>query len=49
MTFAPRQNEGQYSIRINDQWRVGFEWRGNGAHQVDVVDKHCGQPHGCIA
>ena len=31
---------GQYSIRINDQWRVCFEWRDNSAWQVEIVDYH---------
>jgi toxin HigB-1 len=30
---------GQYSIRINDQWRICFTWDG-GAHQVEIVDYH---------
>lgn len=32
--------EGQYSIRVNDQWRICFEWRDNGAHNVEIVDCH---------
>jgi len=32
--------KGQHSIRINNQWRVCFEWRGDGAHQVKIVDYH---------
>ncbi|MDI9334125.1 MAG: type II toxin-antitoxin system RelE/ParE family toxin [Cytophagales bacterium] len=31
---------GQYSIRINDQWRVCFVWRIDGAHEVEIVDYH---------
>jgi len=31
---------GQYAIRINDQWRICFEWRGNDAYQVEIVDYH---------
>ena len=31
---------GQYSIRINRQWRIGFEWRDDGAHDVEIVDYH---------
>jgi len=31
---------GQYSIRINDQWRVCFEWRDGNAHAVEIVDYH---------
>jgi proteic killer suppression protein len=30
----------QYSIRINDQWRVCFEWRSGDAYEVEVVDYH---------
>lgn len=32
--------EGQYSIRINDQWRICFEWRNGDAYEVEVVDYH---------
>ncbi|MFA7280186.1 MAG: type II toxin-antitoxin system RelE/ParE family toxin [Sterolibacterium sp.] len=32
--------KGQHSIRINDQWRVCFVWRGDGAYQVEIVDYH---------
>ena len=32
--------EGQHSIRINDQWRICFEWRDGDAHQVEIVDYH---------
>lgn len=31
---------GQYSIRINDQWRICFEWREDGAEMVEIVDYH---------
>jgi proteic killer suppression protein len=31
---------GQYSIRINDQYRVCFEWRGGDAYNVEVTDYH---------
>lgn len=29
---------GQYSIRINDQWRLCFEWRDGDAWGVEIVD-----------
>jgi proteic killer suppression protein len=29
---------GQYSIRINNQWRICFVWTGNGAENVEIVD-----------
>lgn len=32
--------QGQYSIRINDQWRVCFRWTGHGAEDVEIVDYH---------
>ena len=32
--------EGQYSIRINDQWRVCFVWTEQGPAQVEIVDYH---------
>ena len=31
---------GQYSIRINDQWRICFEWDDNKARNVEIVDYH---------
>ncbi len=31
---------GQYSIRINDQWRICFVWRDGGAELVEIVDYH---------
>jgi len=31
---------GQYSIRINDQWRICFEWQEGDALNVEVVDYH---------
>lgn len=30
----------QWSIRINAQWRVCFEWRDADAHEVEIVDYH---------
>jgi proteic killer suppression protein len=32
--------EGQYSIRINDQYRVCFEWKDGDSYNVEVVDYH---------
>ncbi len=32
--------EGQYSIRINDQWRVCFCWNAGDAFDVEIVDYH---------
>jgi len=31
---------GQWSIRVNDQWRVCFEWQGGDAYNVELVDYH---------
>jgi proteic killer suppression protein len=32
--------KGQYSIRINDQWRICFAWRDGNAFDVEIVDYH---------
>lgn len=32
--------EGQWSIRINDQWRICFAWRDGHAFDVEIVDYH---------
>lgn len=31
---------GQHSIRINDQWRICFVWKADGAHSIEIVDHH---------
>jgi proteic killer suppression protein len=31
---------GQYSIRINDQWRICFSWKNNNAYYVEINDYH---------
>ncbi len=31
---------GQYSIRINDQWRLCFRWTDAGAEDLEIVDYH---------
>jgi toxin HigB-1 len=31
---------GQYSIRINDQWRVCFRWKDGDAHGAEIADYH---------
>jgi toxin HigB-1 len=32
--------ERQYSIRINDQWRICFEWKSSDAFNVEITDYH---------
>lgn len=32
--------KGQYSIRVNDQWRICFVWRNESAYDVQMVDYH---------
>lgn len=32
--------EGQWSLRINDQFRICFRWRDGDAYQVEIVDYH---------
>ena len=34
------ERSGQYSIRINSQWRVCFEWSEGDAYQVEITDYH---------
>ena len=31
---------GQYSIRVNEQWRICFRWRAGDAYEVEIVDYH---------
>ncbi|MXZ12363.1 MAG: type II toxin-antitoxin system RelE/ParE family toxin [Gemmatimonadetes bacterium] len=31
---------GQYSIRINDQWRICFRWEPPDAYRVEIIDYH---------
>ena len=35
-----KDRPGQYSIRINDQWRVCFRWTNQGPEDVEIVDYH---------
>jgi proteic killer suppression protein len=32
--------KGQYSIRVNQQWRICFRWKAGNAHDVEIVDYH---------
>lgn len=32
--------KGQYSIRVNDRWRICFRWAGTDALEVEIVDYH---------
>ena len=32
--------KGQWSIRINDKYRICFEWKGNYAENIELVDYH---------
>ena len=32
--------KGQYSIRVNNQWRICFIWKEENAHDVEIVDYH---------
>ena len=34
------KRKGEYSIRINDQWRICFEWHNNNVYNVDIIDYH---------
>lgn len=35
-----KSRAGQYSIRINDQWRICFRWRSGDAYDVEITDYH---------
>ncbi len=30
----------QHSVRVNDQWRICFEWRDENAFEIEIVDYH---------
>lgn len=32
--------KGKHSIRINDQWRICFQWKVDGPHEVEIIDYH---------
>ena len=34
------KRKGQYSIRINDQWRICFRWERGDAYDVEIADYH---------
>ena len=34
------KREGQYSIRINNQWRVCFKWHTEDAYEIEILDYH---------
>ncbi|MDR0320468.1 MAG: type II toxin-antitoxin system RelE/ParE family toxin [Treponema sp.] len=36
----PGNRKGQYSIRINDKYRVCFKWQENNAYDVEITDYH---------
>ena len=40
LEFLKGDRLGQYSVRINDQWRVCFRWTSLGATNVEIVDYH---------
>ena len=35
-----KERKGQHSIRVNDQWRICFEWREGNAYNVEILDYH---------
>lgn len=35
-----KERKGQYSIRINDQWRICFKWNNGEVDNVEIVDYH---------
>jgi proteic killer suppression protein len=35
-----RNRAGQYSVRINDQWRICFKWKDGDAYDLEITDYH---------
>ena len=35
-----KDRTGQYSVRINDKWRICFKWRDGDAYDVEITDYH---------
>ena len=40
LELLERERKGQYSIRINAQWRICFRWTDEGPCDVEIVDYH---------
>ena len=40
LEFLSGDREGQYNIRINDQWRICFRWNQGQIEDVEIVDYH---------
>lgn len=40
LELSKGDRKGQYSIRINDQWRICFRWKDGDAHDMEIVDYH---------
>jgi toxin HigB-1 len=41
---APAEGAAHYSILIDDDWRICFEWRDGHIYDVEIVDGHCPPP-----
>ncbi len=39
-TSLKGKRKGQYSIRINDQWRICFRWKDSDAYDAEITDYH---------
>lgn len=37
------QRKGDFSTRINDQYRICIRWKGEHSHDVEIIDYHCGK------
>ena len=40
LEMLKKDRAGQHSIRINNQYRICFEWTGSDANNVEIVDNH---------
>jgi len=38
--FRSGRTKVSFNIRINDQWRICFVWKTDGAHRAEIVDYH---------
>jgi proteic killer suppression protein len=35
-----QKHAGKWSIKVNDQWRIVFDWRDGNAYEVEITDYH---------
>ncbi|MEA3398483.1 MAG: type II toxin-antitoxin system RelE/ParE family toxin [Patescibacteria group bacterium] len=40
LEILKNKRQRQYSIRINNQWRICFKWKNNDAYEIEIIDYH---------